>query len=53
MILRHKAKCADPFDNQKGKVWGYYVIMAGGLVAQSPDGTRNFLSLLQDETIND
>ena len=52
-IFRRKAKGTDPFDNQKRTIWGYYVTTPGGLVAQPPDGTRSFLSLLQDETIND
>ena len=52
-IFRRKAKVTDPFDNQKRTVWGYFVTTPGGLVARPPDGTRSFLSLLQDETIND
>ena len=52
-IFRRKAKGTDPYDNQKRTVWGYYVTTPGGLVARPPDGTRSFLSLLQDETIND
>ena len=52
-MFRRKAKGTDPFNNQKRTVWGYYVTTPGGLVARPPDGTRSFLSLLQDETIND
>ena len=52
-IFRRKAKGTDPFDKQKRTVWGYYVTMPGGLVARPPDGTRSFLSSLQDKTIND
>jgi hypothetical protein len=44
---------SDPFGNPKRKIWGYYVTAPGGLVACPPDGKRNFLSLLQDESISD
>jgi hypothetical protein len=37
----------------KKKHWGYYIMTPGGLVERPPDGKTFFLSLLQDESIND
>ena len=52
-IFRRKARGIDPFDNQKRPIWGYFVTRPGGLVERPPEGRKSFLSLLQDESIND
>jgi hypothetical protein len=51
--FRRQASGYNPFGNPFGKVWGYFVTTPGGLVTRPPDGKRNFLSLLQDESISD
>ncbi|KAI2509402.1 hypothetical protein MHU86_5035 [Fragilaria crotonensis] len=51
--FRRAAKGVDPFDNPKRKIWGYFITTPGGLVQRPPDGKKSFLSLLQDETLND
>ena len=38
---------------QKKHIMGYYVTAPGGIVACPPDGKRNFLSLVQDEIIQE
>ena len=43
----------DPFGNPKRNIWGYYITTPGGLVQRPPDGKKSFLSLLQDERLND
>ena len=43
----------DPFGNRKRKIWGYYITTPGGLVQRPPDGKKSFLSLLQDDRLND
>ena len=52
-IFRRKARGIDPFSNQCRMIWGYYVTTPGGLVARPPDGKKSFLSLTQDDMIND
>jgi hypothetical protein len=52
-IFRRKARGVDPFSNQNRIVWGYYVTTPGGSVKRPPDGKKSFLSLLEDDTIND
>ena len=49
----HHTKGIDPFGNPKRLITGYYVTAPGGLVACPPDWKRNFLSLLQDEIIQE
>jgi hypothetical protein len=51
--FRRQAKGIDIYGNPKRNIWGYFVTTPGGLVARPPDGKRNFLSLLQDESISD
>jgi len=51
--FRRQAKGIDIYGNPKRNIWGYFVTTPGGLVACPPDGKRNFLSLLQDESISD
>jgi len=41
------------FGNPKRKIWGYYVTNPGGMVQRPPDGKKSFLSLLQDDWLND
>ena len=43
----------DLFGNPIQKIWGYYVTTPGGLVQRPPDGKKSFLSLLQDDWLND
>ena len=52
-LFRRQARGLCPFSNQKRNIWGYYITTPGGLVERPPDGKTNFLSLLQDESIND
>jgi hypothetical protein len=52
-IFRQKTKGVNPFSNEIRMVWGYYVTTPGGLVQRPQDGKKSFLSLLQDDTIND
>ena len=49
--FRRQAKGIDIYGNPKRNIWGYFVTTPGGLVARPPDGKRNFLSLLQDESV--
>jgi len=51
--FRRQAYGIDIYGNPKRHIWGYFVTTPGGLVARPPDGKRNFLSLLQDESISD
>ena len=50
--FRRKAFGLDPFGSTR-QVWGYYVTAPGGLVERPPDGKNSFLSLLQDEIIQE
>ena len=52
-MFRRKGKGIDPFGNPKRYVWGYYVTRPGHIVEGPPDGKRSFLSLLQDNILND
>ena len=52
-IFRRKTRGVDPFTDQIRMVWGYFVTTPGGLVERPPDGKKSFLSLLQDDKIND
>ena len=52
-IFRRKARGIDPFDNQNRLIRGYFFTRPGGLVERPPEGRKSFLSLLQDESIND
>ncbi|KAI2503952.1 hypothetical protein MHU86_10518 [Fragilaria crotonensis] len=52
-LFQRQARGLCPFSNQKRNIWGYYITTPGGLVERPPDGKTNFLSLLQDESIND
>jgi hypothetical protein len=49
-----KAQGIDVYGNPKRHIWGYFITEPGGLVECPPDGgKRSFLSLLQDDRIND
>jgi len=52
-MFRRKGKGIDPFGNPKRYIWGYYVTRPGHIVEGPPDGKRSFLSLLQDNILND
>ncbi|KAI2496103.1 hypothetical protein MHU86_18380 [Fragilaria crotonensis] len=52
-LFRRQARGLCRFSNEKRNIWGYYITTPGGLVERPPDGKTNFLSLLQDESIND
>jgi hypothetical protein len=52
-MFRWKGKGIDPFGNPKRYIWGYYVTRPGHIVEGPPDGKRSFLSLLQDNILND
>ncbi len=43
----------DLVGNPKQKIWGYYITTPGGMVQRPPDGKKSFLSLLQDDWLND
>jgi hypothetical protein len=52
--FQRKAQGIDIYGNPKRHIWGYFITEPGGLVERLPDGgKRSFLSLLQDERIND
>jgi hypothetical protein len=52
--FRRKACGVDPFGSIQRNIWAYYVTTPGQLVKRPRDGkSRNFLSLLQDSSIND
>jgi hypothetical protein len=46
-------KGIDPYGSPKRTVWGYYVTTPGQVVERPPEGKRSFLSLLQDNSINE
>ena len=48
-----KGKGIDLFGNPKRYIWGYYVTRPGRIVERPPGGKRSFLSLLQDNILND
>jgi hypothetical protein len=52
-LFQCQARGLCPFSNKKRNIGGYYITAPGGLVERPPDGKTNFLSLLQDESIND
>jgi hypothetical protein len=53
-MFPRKGKGIDPFvGNPKRYIWGYYVTRSGHIVERPPDGKRSFLSLLQDNILND
>ena len=52
-MFRRKAKGVDPFGNPKRYIWGYYVTTPGQVVERPPEGKKCFLSLLQDNSINE
>ena len=51
--FRRKGKGIDTYGNPKKEIWGYFITRPGGLVERPPNGKKSFLSLLQDESIND
>jgi hypothetical protein len=52
-MFRRKAKGVDPFGNPKRYIWGYYVTTPGQVFERPPEGKKCFLSLLQDNSINE
>lgn len=52
-VFGRKTKIADPFNNQNGMICEYYVTLPGGLVERRQSEGKSFLSLFQDDWIND
>jgi hypothetical protein len=52
-MYRWNAKGVDPFGNPKRNIWGYYVTRPGHVAELPPSGKKGFLSLLQDNSINE
>ena len=52
--FRQKGKGVDTYGNPEREIWGYFITRPGGLIERPPsNGKKSFLSLLQDESIND
>jgi hypothetical protein len=52
-MYRRKAYGVDPFGSKRN-IWGYFVTTPGQVVERPPEGkTKSFLSLLQDNILND
>jgi hypothetical protein len=51
--FRQKGEGIDTYGNPKRNIRGYFITTPGGLVERPPDVKKSFLSLLQDECVND
>ena len=48
-----KERALIPLATPRDTIWGYYVTRPGHILEGPPDGKRSFLSLLQDNILND
>ena len=52
-MFRRTGRGVDPFGNPRRSISGYFVTTPGQVVERPPEGKRSFLSLLQDNILND
>jgi len=52
-MFRRTAKGVDPFGSPRRSISGYFITTPGQVVERPPEGKKSFLSLLQDDSLNE